>query len=190
VVAKWNTKMQQWTFEFLYEKSIENTLVHGYEGQNYTCPERIAEVLTAGMPSGRREMRLAEMVITISHTTDNSVLAARLAEARQKPISPKEALAWPHVVCRRCPACLKANPAACTKCLECKAVFLGISDSVGTTTRTTTRRQKQGRTLLKSPGWKMMTFQYLRPTGQNTPISFRWSLRKHNTAPCHHWILA
>ena len=31
VTAKWSPKRQQWTFEFLFERSIENTIVHGYE---------------------------------------------------------------------------------------------------------------------------------------------------------------
>jgi hypothetical protein len=93
VVATWDSAWRTWTLEFLFEKTLETAVVHGYEGQNWSCAERIAEVLTAGEPQDKRGMRLSKLIEEMTQTKNTQALQQRLSEARQRPISNREALA-------------------------------------------------------------------------------------------------
>ena len=67
-------------------------------------------------------MRLTELKRELQ---DPAVFKRRLAEARQHPVSAREAAKWLNVPARRCPSCLMANPAACSRCLTCDAIYRG-----------------------------------------------------------------
>ena len=92
----------------------------GYAGTSSVSDQSIAMLLICGMDDANKQQRIDEL---IDEMGDPNQLKRRLLEAMTVPVSVAEAMKWFNRPCRRCPACLAVNPAACTRCLNCHVVY-------------------------------------------------------------------
>ena len=121
VVYRWDAMHGKWIGEFLYEKKIEKMQPTHVRGLRTCTPDDIAKILTSGEESSNeREVRSRQ----IREECGSKVrFEAHLKRARATFLTKEEIAKWPALKSRRCPACLQANPAACSKCLVCHVTY-------------------------------------------------------------------